>query len=106
MRERSFLTHFAREYLEREDTLTDTQKSKAKKLLHKIVSKQPVMCEECHQKEAPHLSLEALGYSKERIDSITSTEVVGMIKNYTEFYMPRMLHPGQVEQQQQQEQKK
>ena len=24
-----------------------------------------------------------------------STEAVGMINKYTEFYMPRLLHPGQ-----------
>jgi hypothetical protein len=39
----------------------------------------------------------SVGYSKERIDSLTSTEVVGMIKNYTKFYMPKMLHPGEEE---------
>ncbi len=85
---------FAHEYQKNEKTISETQKSKAKKLLHKIVSKQPYMCEDCHQKEKPLLPLESLGYPKERIDSITSTEVVGMIKNYTEFYMPNMLQPG------------
>jgi hypothetical protein len=87
---------FAREYRDREKTLTEAQKSRAKKLLHKVVSKQPYMCEDCHQKEKPLLPLEAIGYPKERIDSITSTEVVGMIKNYTKFYMPHMLQPGEV----------
>ena len=86
---------FAREYEEREKTLTEGQKSRAKKLIHQIVSKQPVQCENCHQKENPYLPLEAIGYPKERVDSITSTEVVGMIKNYTKFYMPKMLAPGE-----------
>ncbi len=85
---------FAQEYKDREKTLTEAQKSRAKKIIHKIVSKQPYLCEDCHQKENPLLPLEAIGYSKERIDSITSTEVVGMIKNYTKFYMPKMLLPG------------
>ena len=85
---------FAREYEEREKTLTEGQKSRAKKLIHKLVSKKPVQCEECHQKESPYLPLEAIGYPKTRVDSITSTEVVGMIKNYTKFYMPKMLAPG------------
>ncbi len=85
---------FAREYKEKEKTLSETQRSKAKKLIHKIVAKQPYICEDCHQKEKPLLPLAALGYPKERIDSITSTEVVGMIKNYTQFYMPNMLQPG------------
>ncbi len=86
---------FAVEYKSKEKDLTETQKSRAKKLIHKIVSKQPYICEDCHQKEKPLLPLEAIGYPKERIDSITSTEVVGMIKNYTKFYMPKMLQPGE-----------
>ncbi len=86
---------FAREFREREKTLTEAQKSRAKKVIHKIVGKQPYMCEDCHQKEEPLLPLDAIGYPKERIDSITGTEAVGMIKNYTKFYMPRMLQPGE-----------
>lgn len=86
---------FALEYREREPSLTEAQKSRAKKLIHKIVAKQPYICEDCHQKEKPLLPLADIGYPKERIDSITSTEVVGMIKNYTKFYMPKMLQPGE-----------
>ena len=85
---------FANEYKSRERDLTEAQRSRAKKLIHQIVSKLPYICEDCHQKENPLLPLEAIGYSKERVDSITSTEVVGMIKNYTQFYMPSMLQPG------------
>lgn len=86
---------FANEYKEREKTLSDTQKTRAKKLIHNIVSKQAHTCEDCHQREAPLLPFEVLGYPKERINSLLGTEVVGMIKNYTQFYMPRMLHPGE-----------
>ena len=90
--------NFAREFKEKETTLTEAQKSKAKKMIHQIVSKQPHICEDCHQTQSPLLPLETLGYPKKRIDSILSTEVVGMIKKYTEFYMPRMLQPGEVKQ--------
>ncbi|MBI4682812.1 MAG: cytochrome C, partial [Nitrospirae bacterium] len=88
--------NFALEYKQNEKTLSEAQKSKAKKLIHKIVSKQPYICEDCHQKERPLLPLDDIGYPRERIDSITSTEVVGMIKNYTKFYMPKMLQPGEI----------
>jgi hypothetical protein len=86
--------NFSLEYKQNEKTLSEGQKSRAKKLIHQIVSKQPYICEDCHQKERPLLPLENIGYPRERIDSITSTEVVGMIKNYTKFYMPKMLLPG------------
>jgi len=52
------------------------------------------MCEDCHQQEAPVLPFEELGYTATRIDAFLSTEVVGMIRNYTKFYMPKMLQPG------------
>lgn len=86
---------FANDYKENEKGLTEGQKSKAKKIIHKIISKTPVTCEECHTKDRPVLPLAELGYPKMRVDSITSTEVVGMIKNYTEFHMPKMLTPGE-----------
>lgn len=85
---------FSREYRQRESTLSEIQKSKAKKIIHKIVSEKPYMCEDCHQKEAPILALKDLGYPQHRIDTIVSTEVIGMIKNYTKFYIPRILDPG------------
>jgi len=85
---------FAREYREAENTLSDLQKEKAKKIIHEIVSKKPYICEDCHQSETPLLPFSKLGYTKRRVNSFRSTEVVGMIKNYTQFYMPRMLHPG------------
>lgn len=86
---------FATDYKTNEKVLSEGQKSKAKKLIHKIISKTPVTCESCHTKNNPTLPLAELGYPQTRIDSITSTEVVGMIKNYTEFHMPKMLSPGE-----------
>ncbi len=86
---------FAREFRLHEKELSEVQKSKAKKMIHRIISKRPHICEECHQKEKPLLPLADLGYPPKRINSITSTEVVGMIKKYTKFYMPKMLQPGE-----------
>ena len=85
---------FAREYREAENTLSDLQKEKAKKIIHDFVDKKPYICEDCHKSETPLLPFRKLGYSKRRINTFQGTEVVGMIKNYTQFYMPRMLHPG------------
>ena len=86
---------FALEYKAREKKLTEAQKSRAIKTIHKAVGKKPHICEDCHQQKKPLLPLESLGYPKGRIDSILSTEVVGMIKNYTKFYIPGMLQPGE-----------
>ena len=82
---------FSREYRQKEQTLTEIQKSKAQRIIHQVVSKKPYLCERCHQKEDPVLPLAELGYPQHRIDNIVSTEVIGMIKNYTKFYIPMML---------------
>jgi hypothetical protein len=85
---------FAREYRQNEKGLSDLQKAKAKKLIHNIVSQKPHLCEECHTSENSILPFQALGYPYQRINAITSTEVVGMIKNYSKFYIPHLLQPG------------
>ena len=82
---------FASEFREQEKALDEIQKSKANKIIHKIVSKKPYLCEDCHQKAAPVLPFEELGYPQHRIDTIISNEVIGMIKNYAQFYIPIML---------------
>lgn len=85
---------FAREYKKAENTLSERQKAKAKKIIHQLVSEKPYLCEDCHRKEGSLLPFEKLGYSKKRTNILVSTEVVGMIKDYTKFFVPRMLHPG------------
>jgi len=85
---------FAREYQRTEKSLSELQKTKARKIIHKIISEKPYLCEDCHRKKDSLLPFESLGYSKKRADLLVSTEVVGMIKDYTQFYVPRILHPG------------
>ena len=85
---------FAEEYQKAEPTLSDVQKAKAKKIIHADVSKKPHVCADCHQKQAPLLPFKSLGYPPKRYQVVVSTEVVGMINNYTKFYMPSILNPG------------
>jgi len=85
---------FAREYQRTEKSLSELQKTKARKIIHKIISEKPYLCEDCHRKKDSLIPFESLGYSKKRADLLVSTEVVGMIKDYTQFYVPRILHPG------------
>jgi hypothetical protein len=85
---------FANEYRQNEKTLSDVQKSKAKKIIHQIVSKKPYACEDCHRKANPVLPYKDLGYSEKRMNAFIGTEIIGMINNYTKFYMPRILNPG------------
>lgn len=85
---------FANEFVKVEPTLNEFQKSKAIKLIHQRNHKQPYVCEDCHRKDKPVLSLQELGYPEERIASIESNEVVGMIEKYKTFYLPDLIKPG------------
>ena len=85
---------FAREYLRTEKTLTEEQKTEANNKIHKRVSKNPYLCEACHRRENPLIPFEEIGYSKKRAELLVSNEVVGMIRDYPEFYVPEMLNPG------------
>jgi hypothetical protein len=86
---------FAREFRDQEKALTEVQKSKANKIIHKFISKKPYLCEDCHQKEAPLLPFAELGYPQHKIDAFVSTEVIGMIEKYSQFYLPSILDLGE-----------
>ncbi len=87
---------FAKRYQSDESRLNDTQKSKMKKIIHRKVNEQPLLCDGCHTTEnQPYLPFELLGYPKRRLYELTSTEVVGMIKKYQQFYIPNILHGGE-----------
>lgn len=85
---------FADEFIKIVSTLSEFQKSKGIKLIHQIDSNKPYVCEDCHRKETPILSLRDLGYPPERIASIESNEVVGMIDKYKIFFLPDFIKPG------------
>ena len=86
---------FVNKYLKEEDRLNDTQKSKMKKVIHRNVNEDPLLCDGCHTiKEEPYIPFAELGYPEERLHELTSTEVVGMIEKYKEFYIPEFLRGG------------
>ena len=85
---------FSREYEATESTLSERQKAKARKIIHKDIDEKPYLCDDCHRRQGPLLPFEDLGYSRKRADLLVSTEVVGMITDYTQFFVPRILHPG------------
>jgi hypothetical protein len=84
---------FVERYLNEEKRLNDTQKSKMKNIIHRKVNEQPLLCDGCHTADKdPYLPFAKLGYPNRRLYELTSTEVVGMIKKYQQFYIPNILH--------------
>jgi hypothetical protein len=80
----------AEEFLRLKDKFTPDQVAQAKIKLHEGVSKKPVFCVECHKKNG-YLNFAKLGFSKNRVDHLISTEVAGMIDKYETFYLPEAI---------------
>jgi hypothetical protein len=85
---------YASEFIKSGDTLSEYQKSKAVKVIHSVTSKKPYVCNDCHRKEKPVLSLRDLGYPPERINFLEGNEVVGMVDKYRTFFLPEFMKPG------------
>ena len=88
---------FVEKYLIEKDILSSTQQSKMKKVIHRDIDEKPLLCDGCHtdDTEKAYLPFVQLGYPSRRMHDLTSTEVVGMIEKYQEFYMPKFLLPGE-----------
>ena len=90
--DRSTNEQFAKEYMARKDTLTPEEQARAKVVLHRDISKKPLQCTECHSLNG-YIDLAAVGYSRNRAESLYRTEVADMINRYMEFYLPTMFDP-------------
>lgn len=88
---------FANRYKKEQERLTAGKKSQMKKVIHRKVSKKPVHCKQCHQEKSPYIPFADLGYPPTRERELTNVGVVGMIRKYKTFYMPKLLNPGGVE---------
>ena len=77
----------AQQFLLYKDKYTPDQIAQAKAKLHEHISDKPVFCSDCHKKDG-YLDFKELGFPKQRIDHLDSTEIVGMIEKYKKFYLP------------------
>ncbi len=83
----------AQQFLKFSDKYTPDQIAQAKIKLHENISTKPVFCSDCHQKDG-YLDFAKLGFPKNRVDHLASTEVVGMIEKYKTFYLPSKIDFG------------
>lgn len=83
----------ARQFLQYKNQYTPDQIAQAKAKLHEHVSPKPVFCSDCH-KEDGYLEFKELGFPKQRIDHLNSTEIVGMVEKYKKFYLPSQIDFG------------
>lgn len=80
-------------YLEQQNKLTTQQKSQMNGVIHKRISDQPIVCDECHNISDPYLPFAEFGYPPRRVDELTASSVVGMIDKYKEFFIPDFISP-------------
>ena len=80
----------AQRFLKMRAELTSDQVSEAKAKLHEPLTKQPVFCGDCHQKDS-YIDYEKLGFPPKRIQHLVSSEIVGMIAKYKTFYLPSVI---------------
>lgn len=83
----------AEAFLKNRDKLTPDQVAQAREKLHEHISEKPVVCLECH-KSGGYLDFAELGFAKNRVDHLTSSEVASMIQKYETFYLPEVLDLG------------
>ncbi|MBD3649522.1 MAG: hypothetical protein HUJ31_19175, partial [Pseudomonadales bacterium] len=81
---------FAERYIREHERLQDEQKSKLKRIIHTNVSLRPVDCEDCHISDQGYLPFEELGYPPSSLVELKDNAVVGMLKKYEQFHMPRL----------------
>ncbi|MEN8179782.1 MAG: hypothetical protein ABFS39_14365 [Pseudomonadota bacterium] len=80
-------------YIAQEKTLTTQQKSQMNEFLHKRITKEPIMCDECHNRTEPYIPFAELGYPPRRVAELADSSVVGMIEKYKEFFIPDFIAP-------------
>ena len=83
----------AQQYLKHKDAYSPDQIARAKIILHENISPKPVICSDCHKKDG-YLDFSSLGFSRQRVNHLNSTEIVGMIEKYKMFYLPLKLDFG------------
>jgi len=82
---------FSLEYLELKNEYNPDQLAEVKKVHEHHLSKQAVQCLDCHKRNG-YLDLASLGFSKIRINQLSSSEIPSMLGKYDTFYMPKMLN--------------
>ena len=83
----------AREFIKLKEKYSPDQIAQAKSKLHEQISKKPVSCVDCHKKDG-YLNFANLGFPRNRVNYLASSEVAGMIEKYETFYLPEVIDFG------------
>jgi hypothetical protein len=82
-------TRKAKEFLQKEKSLTEDQKAEGLKYFHRDIAKKEisVACEECHSSHSI-LDFKQLGFSEKTATNLKSLNIKGLVTKYKTFYFP------------------
>ena len=80
------------QYMDNEKTYSDDEKKKIQQELMEHISEEAVTCKDCHKKEG-YVNFGTLGYARERINRLVRLEIIQLIDEYKEFYLPTLFDP-------------
>ncbi len=83
----------AREYMANEAGYSEAEKKKIQEELMAHISEEAVTCKECHQQDG-YIDLASLGYTQNYINRLVRLEIMQLIDEYKEFYLPTMFDPS------------
>ncbi len=81
----------AKDYMQTRHELTQTQRKKRRKDLHRVVNKKPLECDNCHGDTHNYIGYDKLGYPPRRVRQLNDTAIVGLISKYERFYFPNFM---------------
>ncbi len=59
--------------------------------IHGRIAEKPVACNECHIEKGSYLPLEKIQYPEQRMYRVTNDQIIRMIEEYKEFYLPSLI---------------
>jgi cytochrome c553 len=85
----------ALEFMRLEDTYAEAEKKKIQEEIMEHISKEALTCKDCHKRDG-YINFSTLGYAQDRINRLTRLEIIQLIDEYKEFYLPTMFDPRKV----------
>ncbi|MEJ2154551.1 MAG: hypothetical protein P8X96_04400 [Desulfobacteraceae bacterium] len=79
----------ARDYMKVRDRLSPEQREGVKNKFHENIKPKGYQCNVCHSEQSL-LDFKQLGFSDTRIDNLLKLDMVGMLENYDQFYLPEL----------------
>ena len=69
-------------------TLFEAEKKEGITAIHEHISSESITCIQCHTKKASLIPFETIGYTPDAVNHLYAEDVLSVIKDYSQFYLP------------------